>query len=342
VYRRHVSQWLIVITSLALAVLFSVVSFELDQRKHTWLNVHPVTANLIAGVLALPLSFLVVNLAAQWALDWSARRQWRVVRAVAVAGLEDTWNTMRGDYAYRYSLEGTNSATDRKLEESMTSLDADWSGRIAAAADPTGSTATPSTALDELYENIWAVEAYTGQLQSAGVGLREEVYRRRLVMHVLPRFEDARFGLTLIAQAQKAIDVLVDLEISWELFSDVYGGPFGYFIRDADTSDTAWPLKLSVNDMERYQERLEHIRQLFAVARRGFDALDDLASALREPPSAPRRRSHWPRRRTAGPAGCPSPAAPSTAQVPLRPTRRPRLWSKLYQDLSRAATKTPL
>ena len=278
---RRTAQWLIWSASIVLTVLAVVLSLRLDAGTDSFAHQHPITANLIAGGLGLPAAFLIVNLAAQWGINWAEDRQWDLVRNATAASVHRCWDTLRPALVARYSLEGTNKDIfGRELKTCLDAVEQEWSARINATDGHGKGTATRTT--DEMAELLWTIDGYTDGLRIVGTGRQEEVYRAWL-LELLRRFDDSHLDPDILVLGRGAVDALLDLSAAWSDFEDVYPGPYFYLTsedRGRNLSNPDWLTNLENDSLEEDLHRLTRVRALFREAQEALAAVDNLVAAL--------------------------------------------------------------
>lgn len=273
---RQRSTSFILFAVLLLSIAGIGLSIFMDHRHQSWTSDNPMTAGLLAGFLGLPAAFLIVNLAADRAIDWSDRTKWEAVREQEAAGVVKLWERARPALAYRYAFEG-ELAKRLPAPNFIARLD-----ELIFDFEMRGTASQPQKSAGEVRSIIFEIEERKSQLSAARVRNEDDIYRERLRTRLLPELETANREPELVAMVKATIDELIDLELSWEFFVDIGGGPYQFLLR-GDRSDTAAYLVKANQSEFAFPVDLNHLRDtraLFVAAKNTLVTMDALVAKL--------------------------------------------------------------
>lgn len=275
---RRRSSSFILFAVLILSLVGVGFSLYMDNEHQIWSSEHPLTANLLAGFLGLPAAFLVVNLAAERAIAWSEQTKWAAVRAQEESAVVMMWGRARPSFVIRYSLEGPPAA-ECSHHELLNAIDDLTSDLLLREAND--QIATKSA--DQVRNLMRKIEDRKWQLTAVRICNEDDIYRDRLRTRLLPNLETAEQDARRAARVKAAIDRLIELELCWEIFTPISGGPYHYFFRDdavaaaADFPDNVYG---HANVLGNHISHLGDTRKLFCAAEKVLIAMDELIAEL--------------------------------------------------------------
>jgi hypothetical protein len=254
---------------LPLAVAMIPISIYADANHAHWINSHPLTTNLIAGLLGLPAAFLIVNLAAQQALNFYEATKWAKLRLAEADDIINEWRNARNHFSDRYSI----APTDR-LSTALTQLiDLIDQGNTSPQLQ------SSSASRDQLRDLLEIVQSARTRQSEKVTAEKEEELRRHLQDRLLPRLKSAGNDPDTMIKAREVSDLLMELDTAIERLD-------GHWISHVDLLS-----RLSAADTTEKREYLVSFKEVTDKADKTLKALADLTNYLSQyRPRATQRR----------------------------------------------------